>query len=499
MRDRTRRTGPTADSLPVYTVDTPIEIREDFQIVFDWLVPKDGTGKWVLLHLKTGTVLERGTCSHEDGFMTWYQYRWYWKSTAEYHSYVDAVIDRNKSSMKKFAKVDTTNTRLAYSRTSYEDKVMTDKVVPGFRTKSKKGAVFVNPMASTEVQGEFSPPTSAGGLVEKELRKSGTSGSTADKRSQNIYLTLESSSGFAPFESVLTDRLVKLVTDVEYLDPRNAINDAYGNIDEGDLEALVMTGEARQTLSHLAETVTRLIKLFKNIRSGNWKTLAPKTLKRFRQAKSLRPSTKQIDFLQDAWMEARYAWRPLVYDVNGIIKYARGDHALSKRQTFRGFTGDSGSTDDKFEVTIGGDNCVVEYTLQTKRSVRAGVLCEARSDLTSTNHLGLMNVAKAGWDLVPYSFILDWFINISGTLYYLNPNATYKVLGAWDTRINDNVVFGKLTRNLSDGSQEVYPFRVTAKRKLRTPGATPTLFSLRLNIDFMKLLDLAAVLRNLKR
>lgn len=114
--------------------------------------------------------------------------------------------------------------------------------------------------------------------------------------------------------------------------------------------------------------------------------------------------------LERKWLEYRYAIMPLFYSIKDIIK-------LTKEK------GDIYKTDRRqkeFNYTIGTRPTTSQKSLyswtQEEVSIRISAVGRARFDpdeltLRLFDQTGL-NPFKTAWELIPYSFVIDWFCNI---------------------------------------------------------------------------------------
>nr|UJQ85032.1 MAG: hypothetical protein 1 [Leviviridae sp.] len=274
----------------------------------------------------------------------------------------------------------------------------------------------------------------------------------------------------------------------------SAVNQAYKNMDAADLEVLVALAEARSTFATFVSAANRLASIQRTIKKGQFYKIAPKTWKRYLADSKVSPR-KISDYFLDAWMEARYGWRPLIYDVNGALKALNGDAALSPRHTFRG--GDAGGSSEQIAIDIADSGYHYEgtLTLSTEWRVRAGVIGEARMKSSFPKKLGLFNVATAAWDLVPYSFVADWFIDVSGTLSSINPNPIYKTLATWASVSLTKSMYGQLTVTARDGTQNPMNIHMEVLVRDRQPNAERSFLQFDLNFSQAKLIDSVALLR----
>jgi hypothetical protein len=205
-------------------------------------------------------------------------------------------------------------------------------------------------------------------------------------------------------------------------------------------------------------------------------------------------------------MELRYAVRPLIYDVNGVIAALNSQRA-SSRKTFRGFASDRYDHTDSYGEDQAFYQCLTEINRKASYEVsaRAGVLCDVTIDDVSV--YGLDQLFETAWELTPFSFVFDWFANIGDTIAALTPNAGVKQLASWVT------VKESFTTTNSSGatrSTATWPDTVTTVSPFswgyntlgveRIVNPQLSVFpQMNLRFDAFKILDLGIILRQILR
>lgn len=122
----------------------------------------------------------------------------------------------------------------------------------------------------------------------------------------------------------------------------------------------------------------------------------------------------------DLWLEYHFGWEPLVQDIGSAVK------RLSEpppKHIIRGKgQGDSISDVHTYltsPVGVGHRKITSHYTVLYQ------ALAECTSPLlASANDLGFVNPLSVAWELVPFSFVVDWFANVGQVL-----NACTDMLG----------------------------------------------------------------------
>jgi len=161
--------------------------------------------------------------------------------------------------------------------------------------------------------------------------------------------------------------------------------------------------ERGQTVRLVAENLGRLYRMVKDV----------KRLK----------LPKKEDFFNH-WLELQYGWKPLLSDCYGAMDALTKDSDANKSMVTVKATIKS---EDYFEKvlsdTIGAQCSVVKsHRVEHKAFIRLDFI---PTDLpTSTlTQLGLTNPLSIAWELLPWSFVADWFIPIGDYLSSLDATA----------------------------------------------------------------------------
>jgi hypothetical protein len=123
--------------------------------------------------------------------------------------------------------------------------------------------------------------------------------------------------------------------------------------------------------------------------------------------------------LADLWLEYRYAWLPLIGDVDSSLKaYSR---YLEKHPKISSVTATSRKKVESyaevvfFNFDVG--NAKRKYYTTSTTVFKIGI--EYKIDALATNilsGLGLTSPAALAWELTPFSFVVDWFLPIGPAL-----------------------------------------------------------------------------------
>lgn len=123
------------------------------------------------------------------------------------------------------------------------------------------------------------------------------------------------------------------------------------------------------------------------------------------------------------WLQYRYGWMPLAYSLQDAAK------ALSATQQKFAIGRGSLNESDVFVKTVDQSNCrVAAFTTQTltyDRSYRGW----AAAQIDWQNRFGFDPI-KTAWELVPFSFVMDWFLQVGTWIEAFSPFAAGSTLGS---------------------------------------------------------------------
>lgn len=258
----------------------------------------------------------------------------------------------------------------------------------------------------------------------------------------------ENSSGYfqflpdttSDFNSPLTWRLGDKVT-----------NRNLDKMKDSSINVAVAYAEREETVKTVTNTIKTVSRVLHNLHSGNFggaaKALGIKPPKRARRRfeKAYSESSTANDIanaVTGGWLGLQYGWKPLLQDVHGMAEQLakvnlRGENcntvrcAVSSRasQTFR----DVKTTKyPQYAPWLGTD----EYTQSATQTqtIYQKIWYEVSSPLVhDLSSLGITNPALVAWELVPYSFVVDWFLPIGNWLGNLDATNGLSFKGGFTT------------------------------------------------------------------
>jgi hypothetical protein len=111
------------------------------------------------------------------------------------------------------------------------------------------------------------------------------------------------------------------------------------------------------------------------------------------------------------WLEIQYGWNPLMSDVMGAMLH------LQHRNRFRLSTVHvtaSGKSESDLILPRGGRNSSgVNLSFRIKHQASVFLTYRMSSpQLAEVSSLGLVNPIEILWEIIPYSFVVDWFLPV---------------------------------------------------------------------------------------
>lgn len=367
----------------------------------------------------------------------------------------------------------TTGQYTGSDNTYSSDESFTDEVHSGYRRRSAKGEIMLGPRDSLLVQ-EFAPVVSVAGSAVELVDDYGN-------HFWHTYNGTMKSRGMLP-----TSSYPDLTLDTTAIFSQ-AVTQAHANISASDAMLWASLGEAKKTVLGIQRILVKVKKCLKSKR---------KLIYELRKL-------KDVSNLADVYMTIRYELRPLYYDVNNYIDAFSNSHPNHCRQTFRGYAETEASAEQEYVSSFSHFKFTCLNTKHRRAYVRAGVLTDV--DLDTLQAFGIYDIPQSIWELMPYSFVIDWFANVGSVIASHTPNAGFTSLGSWATTTIESTYTSRITevtpananvRSCSFSGSPAYTKKIKRVTRVINPSV-PLLPSLRVNLDCLKLLDLAIMIRNI--
>lgn len=277
---------------------------------------------------------------------------------------------------------------------------ISDVVTPGFFKASKGGSLPVNPCSSTQSgyeggEGRYSVYY----YTDRPI-----SGSTTTRRRSETHVVYDGS---------LVHQQLGTVPTPPPIDPAPLLVEAVQRARDELWDVGTSLAEMGKTVELITSLQRKNFRRMENILQG--------MLQRRRARRA--DLAGLADEFSNLWLSARYGWRPLAYEyesvrdavdrsLNGPLGVVRKYATESSEATqFTGWSTISGAWQYR-------------WRMKATRTVRGFVGAELNGSPAYIDPL------VTGWELIPFSFVIDWFFNIGANLSAFSPFATGKVVWA---------------------------------------------------------------------
>jgi hypothetical protein len=134
-------------------------------------------------------------------------------------------------------------------------------------------------------------------------------------------------------------------------------------------------------------------------------------------------SLKSGATFSDWWLEYHFGWQPLLADIHGGIEQVK-EGFRHKAQVFSVSRTVTESSSGPGYIPGPLVYSKIKVTGQSFLSTRVKIYARVSdSTLANISSLGLINPAQVAWELVPYSFVVDWFLPVGSFLEALTDTA----------------------------------------------------------------------------
>lgn len=305
---------------------------------------------------------------------------------------------------------------------------MSDIVTPGFKRKSAQGEVIISAMQSNLTQ------QNCGGSnhILRSIAESCVTTHTHSVEDASAGAFIYSSQGIG---TLLIPPSLISSSDI-WSGVLVAATQAWQNANAHQADILTDLAEARQTVQMLRNPTSSLQGLTKAITNSLGKKIGGGKVK-ILKAVAKTPV--------DMWLQYRYGVRPLVSSVNGVLD-ALATSKVKERHTYRGSYSLNAQSASSGTISWNAGNHSWIQSNTDNVSIRGGLLFQEEVIRKSTA-LGLTagGMLAVPWEIVPFSFVADWFVNVGSflqgfaTSYYKFP------LGSWYTVRRERTATWKVT------------------------------------------------------
>lgn len=203
----------------------------------------------------------------------------------------------------------------------------------------------------------------------------------------------------------------------EYNARAQAITECLLKIGEGKANLAESIATYKQTVNMLAQTSSDLFRALLAAKRGRWGEI-PKHL-----------GLNSSKDLSGRYLEWQYGWRPLAGDIHAIMEELRSKEPTAKMLSAKRVI--PGNFQYERSRT-GQDNRLIEEKIQSNFRTTCHLYGRMSDNwLRRATQFGLTNPASLAWELVPYSFVVDWVMPIGNVLEAFTAPAGLTFVGGY--------------------------------------------------------------------
>lgn len=313
-------------------------------------------------------------------------------------------------------------------------KTMEDKVTPNFQVRRRRGEVFMNPLVLAYETREAE--SGAGATITKVGTPSFYCSGVPKywgTRETGVYpfhyhaavalgLTVPDSSSNGSVPNVLPNILVGNDVSDLLIEVSTKVHSQRGRSKTNLWETVAEIDKSLSLVSNLATTLARRIEHVRQSRN--------RFMRYYRGGKYIFVSAA------DVWLSMRYGAMPIIRDIGEVMVQLNSVRDKFVRETSRS----EGQLDPFFEVKTGSQvNSSATFHFQSERreelEIRAMSYDEFYALTASRVGFSWKGFQTLGYELIPLSFVLDWFANVGDYIGALGPSYGYTQKGScWVAR-----------------------------------------------------------------
>lgn len=196
---------------------------------------------------------------------------------------------------------------------------------------------------------------------------------------------------------------------------------------------LLMFHERKKTVDLIAKNAERIVRAVAALKKLNFGSayralhmdfnLAARELSavRVKQLNRARSNPRRYgrfdDLLAQSWLELKYGWQPMLQDIYGAAEVLSESFRPENGRRYAAKSSGTSSVEAPMLFTGFGFYAVNVGIFRRRTTSKLLAIYSPDSDAQAAlRETGITNPALVVWDAVPFSFVVDWFLPVSGYL-----------------------------------------------------------------------------------
>jgi hypothetical protein len=212
-----------------------------------------------------------------------------------------------------------------------------------------------------------------------------------------------------------------------------ALQKAYARMNESAFMSGVAVSELSETVGMLRRPLGGAQDLLKRMLKNRSRFIGKTAMSVIRATKN-------------TWLEYRYGWKPLLMDAESIATLAKKkrEACVRRRLVVRAAEGHQISDEQSFSQQPLSWNSSWRLSGAVRHSsefrANAGVIFDVKSrtayqELAADSGIRARDLPATIWEMIPYSFVVDWFVGVGTWLQAITPVPDIEVRGNWVTTV----------------------------------------------------------------
>jgi len=183
--------------------------------------------------------------------------------------------------------------------------------------------------------------------------------------------------------------------------------------------------ERMQTANMFASNINSIVGCVRNLRAGNYYAAVEAlgqsvNVARQNRKFQVRYAKNPAEAVANSWLQLQYGWKPLLSDLYGSIELIAQAQAREIRNKVKSTL--HRTQTQKTELTTSPVSGL--YIVDESYTVRYIIYYTVENDeLHSLSQLGILNPLYIAWELMPWSFVVDWFWPVGNYINGLDATA----------------------------------------------------------------------------
>lgn len=198
------------------------------------------------------------------------------------------------------------------------------------------------------------------------------------------------------------------------------VNKLLSNMSQNKVNVAQFIAERRQTASLVASTALRLYQAINNLKRGNLVGVSHSLLGSGPKSRVQRA----VGGIPEQWLALQYGWKPLLQDVYGSCEELANLAAGVQPDVIEVSASASTTIDDCSFVTGGDGGWIPPVEWKSSGGSVHGhgsIVSTVSVDfINGASRTGIINPVTLAWELLPWSFVVDWFLPVGNFLERCN-------------------------------------------------------------------------------